>query len=118
MTKTYVAILPDKIGAFLQANRSLADLGVNITRVSYNKAVDSNTMFLTVEGSEESIAAADKLLAEIGYLQDVTEDFNVVLIEFRVKNEPGSAMPLFELIAGCGLYIQPSDFVDFSFLYR
>lgn len=114
MTKTYVAVLPDKIGAFLQANRSLADLGVNITRVSYNKAVDSNTMFLTVEGSEESIAAADKLLADIGYLQDITEDFSVVLIEFRVKNEPGSAMPLFELIAGCGFNIsyissQPVD---------
>ena len=26
---------------------------MNITRVSYNKAVDSNTMFLTVEGSAE-----------------------------------------------------------------
>ena len=74
MKKTYVTSMPNNIGAFLKASKCFSALGINITRVSYNKAVDSNTMFLTVEGSEESIAAADKLLADIGYLQDITEE--------------------------------------------
>ena len=44
--KTYVTTMPNHIGAFLQASRSFARLGVNITRVSYNTAVDSHTLFI------------------------------------------------------------------------
>lgn len=114
MIKTYVATLPDKIGAFLQANRRLSAIGVNITRISYNKAVDSNTMFLTIEGSEEQISAADSVMAEIGYLQRLNEDHNVVLMEFRVDDNPGSAIELLELIERYGFNIsymssQPGD---------
>ena len=34
MKKTYVTSLPDHIGAFLKASKCLAELGLNITRVS------------------------------------------------------------------------------------
>ena len=37
MKKTYATSLPDHIGAFLKASRCFAALGVNITRVSYDK---------------------------------------------------------------------------------
>lgn len=40
MKKTYVTSMPDHIGAFLKASNCFAALGINITRVSYNKAVD------------------------------------------------------------------------------
>ena len=43
MKKSYVTTMPDNIGAFLKASRCFASLGINITRVSYNKAVDMHT---------------------------------------------------------------------------
>ena len=55
MKKTYITTMPDHIGAFLKASECFAQLGVNITRVSYNKAVDSHTLFIDAEGEEEKL---------------------------------------------------------------
>ena len=65
MKKTYVTTVPNHIGAFLSASRLLAALDVNITRVSYNKAVDSHTIFIEAEGSRQQLAQADEQLAAI-----------------------------------------------------
>ena len=46
MKKTYVTFMPNHIGAFLKASKCFSELGINITRVSYNKAVDSHTLFI------------------------------------------------------------------------
>ena len=40
MKKTYATSMPNHIGAFLKASKCFAALGLNITRVSYDKAVD------------------------------------------------------------------------------
>ena len=85
MKKTYVTTMPDHIGAFLKASRCFADLGINITRVSYNKAVDSHTLFIDAEGSREQLAEADRQLTRIGYLQNNQTDRSVVLLESEGK---------------------------------
>ena len=54
MKKTYVTSMPNHIGAFLKASKCFSALGINITRVSYNKAVDSHTLFIDAEGTEEA----------------------------------------------------------------
>ena len=59
MKKTYVTTMPNHIGAFLKASRCFSALGVNITRVSYNKAVDSHILFIDAEGTEEQLKKAD-----------------------------------------------------------
>ena len=71
MKKTYITTMPDHIGAFLKASECFAGLGVNITRVSYNKAIDSHTLFIDADGDESKLAEADKMLTAIGYLQPV-----------------------------------------------
>ena len=53
MKKTYVTSMPNHIGAFLKASKCFSLLGINITRVSYNKAVDSHTLFIDAEGTED-----------------------------------------------------------------
>ena len=55
MKKTYVTSMPNHIGAFLKASRCFSALGINITRVSYNKAVDSHTLFIDADGTEEQL---------------------------------------------------------------
>ena len=66
MKKTYITTMPDHVGAFLRASRCIAALGINITRVSYNKAVDMHTLFIEAEGSPEQLAQATERLREIG----------------------------------------------------
>lgn len=99
MKKTYVTSMPNHIGAFLKASRCFTQLGVNITRVSYNKAVDSHTLFIDAKGTEEQLKKADAELEKIGYLQSNTSKTSVVLIEFRLPDIPGSVTNVLELIS-------------------
>ncbi len=99
MKKTYVTSMPNHIGAFLRASRCFSELGINITRVSYNKAVDSHTLFIDAEGTEEQLQKADVELGKIGYLQSNTAKNSVVLIEFCLQDVPGSVVGVLTLIS-------------------
>ena len=98
MKKTYVTSMPDHIGAFLKASRCFSALGINITRVSYNKAVDSHTLFLDAEGTEEQLRKADVELEKIGYLQNGASKTSIVLLEFCLRDVPGSVTNILTLI--------------------
>ena len=99
MKKTYVTSMPDDIGAFLKASKCFSALGVNITRVSYNKAVDSHTLFIDAEGTEEQLKKADAELEKIGYLQNSGSKTSVVLLEFCLEDVPGSVTGVLTLIS-------------------
>ncbi len=90
--------MPNHIGAFLKASKCFSALGINIIRVSYNKAVDSHTLFLDAEGTEEQLKKADVELERIGYLQSAQNKSSIVLIEFYLKDVPGSATDILTLI--------------------
>lgn len=121
MKKTFVTVMPNHIGAFLKASRCFAELGVNITRVSYNKAVDSHTLFIDAEGTEAQLKKASEMLEKIGYLQCDADAKNVVLLEFRLRDVPGSVTAVLELIEKAGFNISfissqedGSDFQSFK----
>ena len=101
MKKTFTTRMPDRVGAFYLADRCITDLGLNITRVSYNKAVDTHTLFLEVEGAPETLERAESALAALGYLSDETDPGQVLLIEFKLRDEPGALLPVLALIASC-----------------
>ncbi len=98
MKKTYVTSMPNHIGAFLKASKCFSALGINITRVSYNKAVDSHTLFIDADGTAEQLAKADTELEKIGYLQSNINKTSVVLIEFCLADVPGSVTKVLEII--------------------
>ena len=98
MRKTYITSMPNHIGAFLKASECLASFGINITRVSYNKAIDSHTLFIDAEGDEEQLKKADKELEQIGYLQTEKNNKSIVLLEFMLKDVPGSVTKILRLI--------------------
>ena len=91
--------MPNHIGAFLKASKCFSKLGININRVSYNKAVDYHTLFIDAEGTKEQLIKADTLLKEIGYLQSNVNKTSIVLIEFRLEDIPGSVTNVLELIS-------------------
>lgn len=99
MRKTYVTKMPNHIGAFLKASKCFSELGINITRVSYNKAVDSHTLFIEVDGEETQFEKANEKLKRIGYLSNGDEKTKIVLLEFRLEDIPGSVTNVLELIS-------------------
>ncbi len=99
MKKTFVTSMPDHIGAFLKASECFSELGINITRVSYDKAIDSHILFLDVEGTDEQLKQAENELEKIGYLQNGTNKSSIVLIEFCLKDIPGSVTDVLRLIS-------------------
>lgn len=98
MKKTYVTSMPNHIGAFLKASEIFAALKINITRVSYNKAVDSHTLFIDAEGTEKQLGEADSELEKIGYLQNDYDKKSVALIEFCLRDIPGGVTDILRLI--------------------
>ncbi len=98
MKKTYITVMPDHIGAFLKASECFASFGINITRVSYNKAVDSHTLFIDAEGEEGQLEKADRELEKIGYLKTGGNEYGVVLLEFMLRDVPGSVTEVLRLI--------------------
>ena len=92
MKKTYVTTMPDHVGAFLKASRCMAALGLNITRVSYNKAIDIHTLFIEADGEPERLALATEELRKIGYLQSGGAP-SVLLVEFKLRDRPWSSSP-------------------------
>lgn len=98
MKKTYITTMPNHIGAFLKASECFAKLGINITRVSYNKAIDSHTLFIDAEGTREQLLKADEELYKIGYLQNDKAETSVVLLECLLQDRPGSVTEILKLI--------------------
>ena len=96
--KTYITTMPHHIGAFLKASECLAKLNINITRVSYNKAIDSHTLFIDAEGEEENLRKADEQLTAIGYLQSPKTEKSIVLLEFMLQDKPGSVTDVLRVI--------------------
>lgn len=98
MKKTFIANMPDKPGAFLKASLCIAEAGANITRVSYNKAVDMHMLFLDVEGTEDQIEQVSSDLEAVGYSSSPYANSNVMLIEFQLDDIPGAVLPVLKLI--------------------
>ena len=80
MKKTYATSMPNRIGAFLKASKCFATLGINITRVSYDKSIDSHMLFLDVEGTEQQILKADEERAD--FYRVHFGDENIYIIKF------------------------------------
>ena len=98
MRKTYITKTPDQAGAFLISTRAIAENGGNIVRVNYNKAVDANALFMEVDATEEQHARIAARLEEIKYLTDDPGMRQIILIELKLPDRPGTLLPTLEVI--------------------
>ena len=99
MRKTYITRLPDESGAFLEACRIISGVGANITRASYNKAVDAHTLFIDVSGTQHQLEIISAGLRKLGYIQSRDEGAKVLLLELVLPDVSGAALPVLELIS-------------------
>lgn len=98
MKKTFITQMPDKAGAFLAASRIISQAGGNITRVSYNKAVDVHMLFLEVSATVHQLEQIENQLRQTGYIPDHSAPGQTILVEFRLLDVPNSVRPILELI--------------------
>jgi predicted amino acid-binding ACT domain protein len=91
--------MPDKSGAFLKASKIIARYNANITRVSYNKSVDTHTLFIEVEADEAVLAQISQKLSDIGYLKNTDKKVKVILVEFKLQDRPGAVFPVLEILS-------------------
>ena len=98
MRKTYITKTPDQAGAFLVSTRAIAECGGNIVRVNYNKAVDANALFIEVDATEEQQERIAARLKEIEYLTDDPGMRQIILIELKLPDRPGTLLPTLEVI--------------------
>ncbi len=112
MKKTFTTTMPDRAGAFMKAAQCLSRLGLNITRVSYNKAVDAHTLFIEVEGDEGALQLAHLELSALGYLPDKAPGGAVILFEFKLKNRPGALFPIVALVESFAFNISYMSYLE------
>ena len=98
MRKTYITNMPDQAGAFLTATRVITEAGGNIVRVNYNRAVDTHTLLIEVDATEEQQEIISKRLEEVKYLVDDPGMRQIILIELVLPDRPGSLLPTLEII--------------------
>lgn len=98
MRKIYITKMPDKAGAFLTASRVIAENGGNIVRANYNKAVDTHTLFIEVDATEAQHELINAALEGVEYLTGDPGMRQIILIELKLPDVPGSLLPALEII--------------------
>ena len=113
MKKTFITRIPDKPGSFLKPVKIISNLGLNITRVSYNNSIDTNILFIEVEGNKELIDEAYEMLKNDNFLFKEDKS-NVILMEFKLLDKPNSLLPILEIINEFDF--NNIDFSNFAFI--
>lgn len=98
MRTTYITRMPDKAGSFLRASRVIAANGGNVTRVSYNKALDVHTLFVEVSARPDQLERIGEELERLGYLAQGHAEPGVILVSLTVPDVPGGITPVLEVL--------------------
>jgi glyoxylase-like metal-dependent hydrolase (beta-lactamase superfamily II) len=96
--KTYVTSMPDKTGAFLLASRIISNHQGNITRVSYNKAIDLHTLFIDVEADDAGLTEIARELQNVGYLPQSISATRVIVVDIKIPDRPGAVLPVLKVL--------------------
>lgn len=97
MNRTYVIQLSDIAGAFMEVAMIFRELGMNITRVSYNKAVDVDNIFVDADGDEDKHEEARKILSEKGFI-DHEHACRVELLRLTMPDGPGQMLRVLDVV--------------------
>lgn len=97
LNRTFATKLPDRPGAFMLASKIIMKHNGNIVRVSYNKADNLNTLFVEVKASSEDLDIIEKEFNSIKYLKDETPEEQIVVVNIKMKDEPGILYPVLEI---------------------
>ena len=99
MKETFIVRLPNRAGVFIKVCDIIAQFGGSLVRINYNKGIDMNTVFLDVEGSDHVLRIIREQLEANGYLARRDGEEQVILVEMRIPDGVGAAMPVLKAIS-------------------
>lgn len=97
LNRTFATKVPDRPGAFMLASKIIMKHNGNIVRVSYNKTDNLNTLFVEVRALSEDLDAIEKEFNSIKYLKDESPEEQIVVVNIKMKDEPGILYPVLEI---------------------
>lgn len=104
--KSFVTNVPDRLGVLVQTCRLVAEKGGNMSRISYNRAVDSCTLFLDVVGEEEALEAITEEFKKLGYLmENLPLETRVIMVDIKMPDTAGAMVPILELLKERGVFV-------------
>lgn len=98
MKENYITKMPDKAGAFMKASEVISNNGGNITRVSYNKAVDAHTLFIEVDADGDNLKIITDKLSRLGYLVGIDANDKIIVVEFILRDVAGAVLPVLKIL--------------------
>jgi len=96
LKRTFTTRTPDKPGAFMKACKVIMEQGGNITRVSYKRG--GLNLFIEVEATREQLAAIEKGLSQMSYVDAEVKVPTVLVMEVKIPDTPGMLFPVLEII--------------------
>lgn len=96
--ETFILAAPDRPGTLRRAAKVIASHRGNITRLSYNKAVDMRTVFLDVEASETDLVKMSEDLQTMGYMAGEIPESSVVTVSLYMEDRPGELVNLLDIL--------------------
>ena len=94
----------------MEAAKVFSETGMNITRVSYNKAVDVDNIFVDAEGDEAQHEQTGKLLTERGFI-DNEHASRVELLRLTMPDGPGQILRVLEIVRSFNVNIPYISYV-------
>jgi glyoxylase-like metal-dependent hydrolase (beta-lactamase superfamily II) len=96
--RTFILAAANEAGAFKRAAEIIAKHNGNIVRLSYNKAVDLRTVFLDVSAYDQDLEAIQAELGSMGFFAGRLPEAEVITIKLRIRDIPGSLMPVLNIL--------------------
>ncbi|MBO4360661.1 MAG: MBL fold metallo-hydrolase [Eubacteriaceae bacterium] len=111
MIKTYVITVADRAGSFAEAAEVFYGLGMNITRISYNKAVDIDNVFVDADGDEGRHRDAERILTKKGFC-DTDHASRVELLRISMPDGAGQILRVLDVVHSFGISIPYISYVQ------
>lgn len=108
----FIAKMPDAPGALQKAAEVIKRHGGNITRIHYDREIDSNTVFFEINAEGEEYERILEELKRIGYLQTSLEPTKILKLNVYLPHRPGALLEFLNHTTGARANIAFLDFDD------
>ncbi|MFA7166656.1 MAG: MBL fold metallo-hydrolase [Desulfoplanes sp.] len=109
-TFSIITQMPDEPGAFLKAAQIMRRYGANMSRISYDRAMDAHTFFMDITCEEGRAGIIKKELEAIGYLEKDLPRISILAIAAYVPDRSGELFDFLHILDQWKANITSIDF--------
>ncbi|HVO78089.1 MAG TPA: MBL fold metallo-hydrolase, partial [Methanomassiliicoccales archaeon] len=107
---SFVARMPDRPGSMERAAEIIKRHGGNITRIHYDRRIDTQTVFFEASCDDASLEEIRRELEAIGYLQSSLAPLSLLKLNVHVADRPGALHEFLDRTTAAGANIAFLDY--------